>query len=397
MADSTHDVALYYPYINFRDERWLKLAVLYWDVIHRITASQADRLDPPMYWTSQPNDMRELEHAGVVRPYVPVVEQAPQNALWRDFIAHHGDDLAKRYALDLDAREELPDTSTDASGYLAPARRKRGVGWLLAGKMDQELFDDFVDAGLARDGSEVNAPGWRAFDERVLDAYMTTLANEVFAAQHVETVTDVPGHFRRFKENSEAALVEALLSGSPAASSLASSSDGLVAMTLAVEAVSPAGIEGFSMGAILGLRRDSRDARRAFKLGTAALVKQIAERRAKSPGGVLDPRDLAELREQHIDEPLKELKRAFATSHGQAVMSVLTLQNPLAAGTVGASVATAAGLGNPIIGAVGIALGMFQIFTGAKQKRKELAKSPLAWLLDVEAKVDAKQALDAVV
>jgi hypothetical protein len=32
----TTGVALYYPYIHVRDERWLKMALLYWDRIRRI-------------------------------------------------------------------------------------------------------------------------------------------------------------------------------------------------------------------------------------------------------------------------------------------------------------------------------------------------------------------------
>jgi len=30
--------ALYYPFIHFKDERWLKLSALYWDVMGRIVS-----------------------------------------------------------------------------------------------------------------------------------------------------------------------------------------------------------------------------------------------------------------------------------------------------------------------------------------------------------------------
>lgn len=387
------DAALYYPYINFRDESWLKLAVLYWDVISRITSHEAAQLDPPQYWPSQPHDMRLLEQHGIVRPFIPNVEHAALNDIWRQLLARHAHELARVYALNLDQRADLADTSSHARGYApGPMRRKKGVGWLLEGKLERDLFEDLAHAKLATRGSDVGAPGWVALDERLLDVYMTTLANQVVGHKPVETVTDVPGHFRRFTENSLPALQAALLPHGTSATNAPSDDAGMLVMTLAIDAVSPAGIQALPMDAVLALRTQSRDARTAFKAGTATLVQQIIARRDAALDGQLDPRDLEELRETHIDKPLKELKKAFRNAYGEAALSILTLKSPLESGTLGATMLTAAGASSPVLAGVGVALGLFQMLTGAKKRREEVRKSPLAWLLDIESKLDGEAA-----
>ena len=58
--------ALYYPFIHFKDERWLKLSALYWDVMGRIV---------PKTYTREDNEVVralgsyiENLHPGWVRP-----------------------------------------------------------------------------------------------------------------------------------------------------------------------------------------------------------------------------------------------------------------------------------------------------------------------------------------
>lgn len=88
-------VGLYYPYIHFRDEAWLKSTLLYWDRMRRIVpeadVDQAQRGDSAT--------VRQLEAEGFVEDVIPVQQM---NAVGKDFlqlIERHGDQLVERYGI----------------------------------------------------------------------------------------------------------------------------------------------------------------------------------------------------------------------------------------------------------------------------------------------------------
>ena len=73
--------ALYYPWIEVRDERWLRTACLYWEKIHTIVPSSLDK--PYSKRLS-----RELEDAGVLEP-LKVHSRRPEiEALTADVLAY---------------------------------------------------------------------------------------------------------------------------------------------------------------------------------------------------------------------------------------------------------------------------------------------------------------------
>jgi hypothetical protein len=308
----------------------------------------------------------------------------------------HGDQLAKSHAVDLDRRVDLADDAKETRGYVqSPIRNKKGVGWLLAPKIDPLLFEEMVRCGLAVDGATRGAPGWFAFDERFLDVYMTTLANEVIGQRPVETVTDVPKHFRLFTVSSLDALRESLLT--PASPAGAAADDHVNMMALAIETVCPAGIDHLPIEAVLELRETSAAPRAAFKGAIKEMVNELQTIRAASLNDQLHASDLEALRKKHIAQPLAELKKSMRGVHGDAIASMLTLKSPLEAGTAGALVLGAIGVGSGVLAAVGIAIGAFQVWRTAKKSRDELLKSPMAWLLDVEAKANAQQAVQQII
>ncbi len=76
------DVALYYPYVHFRDPAWLKHAVLYWDCIERIGPTR--HLYPPKHWPGQEDDQKLLESHGVIRSVLPDTRNLA--ARWLPFV-----------------------------------------------------------------------------------------------------------------------------------------------------------------------------------------------------------------------------------------------------------------------------------------------------------------------
>ena len=80
---------LYYPFIHFRDEGWLKLSTLYWDDVTRIV--------PRAYAPRDGRDVRALEDAGVLKRVDPAKYEEPVSDLFRVLLARHAAKLARRY------------------------------------------------------------------------------------------------------------------------------------------------------------------------------------------------------------------------------------------------------------------------------------------------------------
>ncbi len=90
---ATSYVGLYYPFIHFRDEVWLKLTSLYWDRMGRIV--------PEDYRLRDSDTVRQLKDGGYVRDYHPTGAQAQAGTAFRGLLASHGVQLRERYGLHL--------------------------------------------------------------------------------------------------------------------------------------------------------------------------------------------------------------------------------------------------------------------------------------------------------
>jgi hypothetical protein len=72
---------LYYPFIHFRDEGWLKLSSLYWDDVSRIV--------PRSYAPRDSREIRTLEDAGVVRRVDPGAYEPAVSQLFTALLERH--------------------------------------------------------------------------------------------------------------------------------------------------------------------------------------------------------------------------------------------------------------------------------------------------------------------
>src|SRR3974390_3547869 len=90
MADHSY-AGLYYPFIHFKDERWVKPSAFYWDRMARIT---------PMEYTRQDSD--------AVKALGSFIENLPPSYVsptfgqrFVAFVSEHGQALRQRYRLEL--------------------------------------------------------------------------------------------------------------------------------------------------------------------------------------------------------------------------------------------------------------------------------------------------------
>jgi hypothetical protein len=90
---------LYYPFIHFKDEGWLKLTALYWDGMKRIVPSGAALRDT--------DEVKRLIDAEIVQNESPNLGASSISQPFRDLVAEHGDTL--RAQLGVDGSADWPD------------------------------------------------------------------------------------------------------------------------------------------------------------------------------------------------------------------------------------------------------------------------------------------------
>jgi len=151
--------ALYYPWIEVRDERWLRSACLYWDKIHTIVPASIS--NPYSKKVS-----RELEDAGVLEP-LRVNSRQPEIAT-----------LASDVLTFLDSQEaaellvgRTPGTSRRIHLDKMP-HALRGLSRLHNEKFSWEIRDRLSE--LCRSDGE-----WFEMNDVFADYYMTLLANKL--------------------------------------------------------------------------------------------------------------------------------------------------------------------------------------------------------------------------
>jgi hypothetical protein len=151
--------ALYYPWIEVRDEKWLRTACLYWDKIHTIVPSSLNK--PYSKRLS-----RELEDAGVLEP-LRVHSRRPEiEALTADVLAY------------LDSQEAMELMLKRSPGRLSRIHLEklpyslRHLSRLHADKMAWEIRERLSRIG--RSHGE-----WLDLNPEFADFYMTLLASRL--------------------------------------------------------------------------------------------------------------------------------------------------------------------------------------------------------------------------
>jgi hypothetical protein len=169
-----YTTALYYPWIEIRNEKWLKTSILYWDTIRTITPRTLDR----PYGTDL---SRQLEDEGFLQPLYVAPDFEVVKAVAEDFLTFLETDQAKR----------LLYTQKDGHHptYIHPDKLPRAledIEHIHPDKLPYELRRMFEFEDVERRGVR----GWYRASEPLAAYYMTLLAtrlaNEIGASLATE-------------------------------------------------------------------------------------------------------------------------------------------------------------------------------------------------------------------
>jgi len=365
--------ALYYPFIHFKDDSWVKLAALYWDNLGRIVPSD--------YTTDDSETVKALgSFITVLRPDWVRPEFGKS---FLDFITEYGPKLKAKYALTLrDTWPELPELQRPPKPG-GPSGNDRRLGYIYYEKMSDDVYVAMKDSGLA--STDFRGDRWIGMHPRLAWVYMTALAEQISGERGLRPLTDETRDHMALSGLSTERLAHALLEDVSLVDATATGTEiETMLVSVAFRAVVPKDLAGLSVDKVLAFRDKYPHERASFQNSVADLLKSRDWLKSISDPIVLEQR-LRDEYEKTWDAKLKELHEKLTEVGIDTIFSCFNLKAALPA--VATSAIATAGLSlNPIAaGTAGLALGIIPALRDKRKSAKEaLNASPVSYLYRME-------------
>ncbi len=173
-----HTQALYYPWIDIRDDAWLKTSALFWDMIQTIVPASIER-------PYKGKTAREFKDEGVLIPLRVDSEMEEIEGLSDDVVRYLSSDEAANILLSTEKRKRA---------YLHPQKLPRSIrhmSRLHPEKMAYEVRHMMRALGLGKQEGE-----WMRVDREFASFYMTLLATRLSDRLGIGLLTDSPASHR---------------------------------------------------------------------------------------------------------------------------------------------------------------------------------------------------------
>jgi hypothetical protein len=156
---------LYYPYVHFQDEGWLKAAALYWDEMNRIVPDKA--------YLEDSDEVKRFEQDGFVVRRHPIDAAFTIMKPFRDLLRTHGEVLRREFGI------EPPGPFRPE--FRAYGRRFLGtedeISYISEGKFGDAFLRDLIEHGLVMPTPRDEKRGvWFGMHREMARVYMTALA-----------------------------------------------------------------------------------------------------------------------------------------------------------------------------------------------------------------------------
>ena len=371
--------ALYYPFIHFKDDRWIKLTSLYWDSVGRIV--------PHDYVTEDSETVKAL--GPFVEVFRPDWVRPEFGQSFAQFIADFAPKLKEKYALSL--RDKWPALS-EAERPPKPGGASGSdprLGYIYYEKLSEDLRRAMEDSGLA--STDTRGDRWIGMHPRLAWVYMTALAEQLAGERGLRPLTDETRDHVAVSGLSTERLANALLDDvslvdpAPAHTEIET-----VLVSVAFQAVVPKDLDKLPVDKILSFREKYPNERRAFQDAAAGLLKSRDWLKSISQRNVLEDR-LHDEYDKTWAAQLDELRETMNELAIDTVLSCFNLKAVLPAGA--AAAATTMGLTmNPVAaGAAGLAFGAIPVVRD-KQKgaKKALRAAEVSYLYRMEQDLTPK-------
>lgn len=331
----TYGRALFYPHINFNDERWIKTAALYYKGLNRIV--------PEGYPLIEDSDTikRLNEKEEFVRNINPRYE-AEQIA--DDFLRFAQTELA-----DKGHRELL----IKSLGTVIPEGDTFSIHMY---KMGYILQNRLPELGLAIKNKARGREEWYEFEPVTGAMYMTCLANYLAKMDNLPVVTDDP-------------IFQPLIRGIQLDRYKGSKDIGETLASMVIQSVVPENIEAIPVAKIIKFREKYDDERHLFYNEINKLVKDL-----ETVDRQTTLKDCLAAKKKDIEIAVKNLDKSFKGMGISTASAMLGLSIPSFASGLGAGIAAA--------GVVAIAAG--KLMTQGIDYYKSRKGSPYSYILTLK-------------
>lgn len=364
--------ALYYPFIHFKDDAWLKMASLYWDRMGRIV--------PSTYQTEDSHIVRELgDFVEILRPEWV---QPEFGETFIEFINEHADHLRNNYGID--ERVNWPMVSALEQPPLAGGLSGTDprLSYVFYEKMTEELRNLLIDSRIAIPDNE--DPRWIGMHPRLTKVYMTALADQLSGERGLYPLTDETiDHLAvgglTVERLAQILLGDVNLVGAEANAREVESTAAYVALEMAV----PSNLADLSVERILEFRERYPGERGRFQRYMTEFVQTRQWLEDIRSTDVLEQRIQDEY-ERELKPQIDEFREKLRDVNIDTVLGAMAIQVSVPSVlTVGATL-----LGttiNPVGGLLaGAALALAQVLHDRRKAQQELQSSPMAYLMRIE-------------
>ena len=377
--------ALYYPFIHFKDDRWLKLSALYWDRMGRIVPREYTRKDSDTVRAL--GDFIENLHPGWVGPSF--------GRRFTEFVVQYGPRLREKYDVSRSAQWPVAAESRRPPKAGGPSGSDPRLSFVFYEKMPGDVRRVMLESQIARPDKQ--DPRWIGMHPTLADVYMTALADQLAGEYGLYPLTDEPMDHLSVGGSKLERLTQAALGDVDLVSADASETEIETATVfVAFESVVPADISSLPVERILAFREKYPTERARFQKRVASFIKA-----REWLNEIQQPKVLARHIQSEFDKEMKpelqELREKHREIGIETVQGVLAMQItvPLAVTQVAALLGVAA---NPIGSLVaGAALAAIPILRDRRKANRELKTSDVSYLMRVERDLRPRQVSDWIV
>lgn len=363
-------VGLYYPFIHFRDEGWLKLTALYWDGMRRIVPVGASVNDS--------DEVKRLVDAGYIQSKLPLDAAFQIAGPFRELINTHGD--AMRAQFGVAKRDMWPD---DIHTRLYAPGRDRKLAYVFNEKMDPELLSDLFGHGLV--ASRSDNPRWIGMHPRLAKVYMVSLAEAMAPTLGAHPLTDATFDHIAVSGLTMDRLAAALLDqpefAHPAPADASAEREVEESMaSLAFRTVVPVDPGRIPAEKIIEFRQKYAEERGLFQAELAKLAGGLAYLK-----DVNDPHEVEQHLKSEYDKTLAprldRLRKGLHNANIDTAESAMAVSFALPSAVAAILTAVGLTLAPPVGGLAGLAFAAWTIQRKRKRSREGLLKpSPEAYL-----------------
>ena len=366
--------ALYYPFMHFKDEGWLKACALYWDKIGRVVPHTYQTQDSPTVVAL--GNMIETLRPDWVRPEF--------GEAFAQFIDQYRQPLQDRYSVALRddtwlalANQQKPPTAGGYSG------RDPRLAYVYYEKISESLLQLLNESGIGEpDGADSR---WIGMHPRLGAVYMTAMAEQLAGERGLRPLTDESFDHLAISGCSIERLAQALLGdvklvdAKPTATEIEST-----IVSVAFQTVVPKNVASLPVDKILAFREKYPNERAAFQKAVADFIKPREWLNSIHEPKVLEAR-LKDEFDKEWKPKLDELDEKLREIGIDTMLGTFNYKTTLPTGITGAAVALALPLNPLAAGIAGLALGAIPALRDKRKSAHDaLRSSPVTFLYRLE-------------